>query len=279
MARRQSRQAAAEIKPRDRGPRPVIAVTAPGPVERQSAPIPGTRWMVAMITPQNSFCFAPLHNHWRRGDLKPQYDATGAFHPYMEAYKKIYSGKGRVATLKFDNHAAASSEFSTIRKQIEHAVNVADSQLDAIVYFGHGWPTGLVSADIYNDHLDSFADLIRRNAVQGVKVILYACLCGNLKAKGGSFAARLASQLSDLNAEVYAHDNAGHTTTNPNMYRFVGVRPPEPVAPKGYFQSFDKMLKAESIDRNPRHNSAFWARMPFMDAGEIAAEVKGYKAH
>jgi hypothetical protein len=220
--------------------------------------------------PTNSFCFAPAFNHPHQGD------AVGAFHPYMEAYDRLYSKNGTVATLKFDNHAAAKSEFKTLMTQIEHAVMAARSQIDALVYFGHGWPTGMVSADIYNGSIPAFADLIRRNCAKGVKVILYACLCGAKSAPGGSFAARLAKELTDVQAEVLAHDNAGHTTTNPNVFRFVGIKPPIPVAPAGRFTAFDKILKAESIDKKPRGNNAFWARYPFMTDAEVEAEVRAY---
>jgi hypothetical protein len=223
-----------------------------------------------MIPPKNSFCFAPKFNHPNQGD------ATGAFHPYMEAFEKLYSKNGTVATLKFDNHATAKSEFNALMTDIQHAVMVARSQLDALVYFGHGWPTGMVSADIYNNAIPTFADLIRKNCAHSVKVILYACLCGAKNAPGGSFAARLANELTDVQAEVYAHDNAGHTTTNPNVYRFFGIRPAVLVAPPAKFHAFDKLLKTESIDKKPRGNNAFWARYPFMTDAEIDAEVSAY---
>jgi hypothetical protein len=223
-----------------------------------------------MTPPKNSFCFAPKFNHPHQGD------ATGAFHPYMDAFHKLYSKGGSVAALKFDNHAAAKSEFKTFTTEIEHAVTVARCQLDALVYFGHGWPTGMVSADIYTGSIPAFADLIRRNCARGVKIILYACLCGAKNTPGGNFAERLAKELTDIQAEVLAHENAGHTTTNPNVYRFMGIKPPLPVAPSGRFAAFDKLLKAECIDKKPRGNNAFWARYPFMTAAEIEAEVRAY---
>jgi hypothetical protein len=111
-----------------------------------------------------------------------------------------------------------------------------------------------------------------------VKVVLYACSCGRRSATGGSFASRLANELADMQAEVYGHDNDGHTTTNPNIYRYCGSRPGVPLAPPGMHHAFDVLLKAESIDRKPKGNTAFWARMPFMTDEEIADEVSGYKA-
>jgi len=229
-------------------------------------------------SPTNSFCFAPVHNHPphkdKAGVMHPSYDATGAFLPYMEAYRKLYSDAGTVKTLAFNNHASAKSEFQTILTEINHAVSAAHAQLDALVYFGHGWPTGLVSADIYTPSIPDFAQLIRANCAPGVKIVLYACLCGQKSAKGGCFASQLASELSDVQATVFAHDNAGHTTTNPNIYVYSGNKPGLPVAPPGMFGAFDKLLKAESLDRKPKGNTAFWARVPFMTPDEIAAEVK-----
>jgi hypothetical protein len=234
-----------------------------------------------MPPPKNSFCFAPQHNHPpHRGDdglMHPSYDATGAFLPYMEEFRKLYSATGTVTTLTFNNHASAKNELKAIADEISHALNVAQNRLDAVVYFGHGWPTGMVSADIYTQNIPDFAQLIRANCARGVTIVLYACLCGQVNAKGGCFASRLANELSDIDAVVFAHDNAGHTATNPNVYRYSGNKPGVPVAPAGMFHSFDVLLKAESIDKKPKGNTAFWARMPFMTDDEIAAEVKGYK--
>lgn len=236
-----------------------------------------------MTPPKNSFCFAPQYNHPphrdKAGVLHTSHDATGAFLPYMEAFRKLYSAGGAVAALKFNNHAAPKSEFKAILTEIDHAFNVSKSQLDAVVYFGHGWPTGMVSADIYDPSIPDFAKLIRLNCARGVKIVLYACLCGQVSAKGGCFAARLAAELSDMEAVVYAHDNAGHTTTNPNIYRYTGNKPGVAVAPAGMFHSFNVLLKTECLDKKPKGNSAFWARVPFMTDDEIAAEVKSYKVH
>ena len=133
--------------------------------------------------------------------------------------------------------------------QIEHAVTAAQSQLDALVYFGHGWPSGMASADIYNRSIPAFADLIRKKCAMGVKVTRSACLRGAMSAPGGRFAARLARELVDVQAEALAIENAGHTTANPNVFRFVGVKPPMSIAPAGRFTAFDRMLKAETIDK------------------------------
>jgi len=230
-----------------------------------------------MNPPNNSFCFAPMFNSAMRGHplgtdgkVLMQHDATGAFHPYMAAFERMYSqGDGTVTTLKFDNHAKAAVEFQAI----SHAMAAAPAQLDAIVYFGHGWPTGLVSADIYCDQIPDFASLIRQNCVQGVTIVLYACLCGKVNHPGGCFASRLANALSDVEATVYAHHDAGHTATNPHLYRYCGSGLGKLVAPPDKTKEFNRLLKTECLDHKAKGGSAFWARVPFMDDDEIAAEV------
>ncbi len=232
-----------------------------------------------MAGPSNSFCFAPTFNHPghrdKSGVFHPSYDATGAFLPYMKAFYDFYISTGLVSTFAFNNHASAAGELH----DIAHAMSAAPSGLDAVVYFGHGWPTGLISADVYTPDIPKLAKLIRGNCSPGVKIVLYACLCGDMSAKGGCFAANLAAELSDMQAEVFGHSKAGHCATNPYIYRFVGSQPGVPLAPAGMFHKFDTLLKAECLDTKPRHNNAFWARIPFMRDDEIAAEVKGYKPH
>jgi hypothetical protein len=214
--------------------------------------------------PANSFCFAP------KFDSPNRHDASGAFLPYMEAFRQLYGGgRGRVATLPFDNHACPEAEFAAISAGFEQI----PGKLDAIVYFGHGEPFGMVSSDIYNQDIQKFAQLIKRKSVHGVRVVLFACSCGKFDYPGGSFAAKLATALSDIEAVVFGHDNVGHTVTNANIYRYTGGSRGVAVAPTGKFKAFDRMLKAESIDLKPRGNNAFWARMPFMTPDEVRAEV------
>jgi len=188
----------------------------------------------------------------------------------MEAFRRLYGGgHGRVITLPFDNHATADSEFGAISAGFEQI----PGKLDAIVYFGHGEPFGMVSSDIYTKDIQKFAELIKRKSVHGVRVVLFACSCGKFNYPGGSFASKLAVALRDVEAVVFGHDNVGHTVTNANLYRYSGDGRGVAVAPTGKFQAFDRMLKAESIDQKPRDNNAFWARIPFMTPDEIRAEV------
>jgi hypothetical protein len=230
----------------------------------QSLPGRGPSMILPGRAPRNSFCFAP------KFDSPQRHDATGAFLPYMEAFRHLYGGgHGRVSTLPFDNHATAASEFATISA----ALDQIPGKLDAIVYFGHGEPFGMVSSDIYAKDIEKFAQLIKRKCVHGARVVLYACSCGKFNYPGGSFAARLAVALREIEAVVFGHDNVGHTVTNANIYRYTGRGLGAAVAPTGKFTAFDRMLKAESLDQKPKGNNAFWARIPFMTPDEIRAEV------
>jgi hypothetical protein len=224
----------------------------------------GQAMILPSHAPRNSFCFAP------RFDSEKRNDASGAFLPYMEAFRHLYGGsQGRVATLPFDNHTGASSEFGAISAALEQA----PGKLDAIVYFGHGEPYGMVSSEIYTKDIQKFAQLVRRKSAHGVKVVLYACSCGKIDYPGGSFASRLAVALRDIGATVFGHHNVGHTTTNANLYRYSGDGRAAAVAPLGKFTAFNRMMKAESLDEKPRGNTALWARVPFMTPDEIRAEV------
>ena len=232
-----------------------------------------------MVPPKNSFCFAPKYNSPQHGhplgtDGKElmRHDATGAFHPYMEAYRKLYARDGgQVTTLKFDNNATPAAKL----RDIVRGFASAPPQIDAVVYFGHGIPSGMASAHIYRDSIAGFAKLIRENCVQDVRILLYACSCARLSYKGGCFAGLLATELSDMGAVVYGHNDPGHTTTNPHLYRYKGISPGTQVAPPGMTKAFNTLLKTECLDKKPKGNSAFWARIPFMTDAEIVSELGG----
>jgi hypothetical protein len=219
-----------------------------------------------MIMPKNApkkaICLAPKLNSPQR------MDATGAFLPYMEAFRRLYWPLARVTTLPFDNTASAAARFAAITA----AFHQASGKLDTVVYLGHGEPYGLVSAHIYFEELRKFAELIKATCVHGVRVLLYACSSGKVDYPGGSFAARLAQALDDIGGVVFGHDNVGHTCTNANLYRYSGFARARLVAPPGKFAAFDRLLKAECLDKKPK-STEFWARTPFMTSEEIGAEV------
>ncbi len=232
-----------------------------------------------MRTPKKSFCFAPQYNSPQKGhplgtDGKEllRHDATGAFHPYMNAFKKLYSQDGgEVATLKFDNHGTAEHIF----KQVVQGIWYGPTGLDAVAYFGHGGPNSLASAHIGAKAMPEFAAAVRANCKPGVIIALYACSCGRVSQPGGCFASKLAAELIDMQAVVFGHNDPGHTTTNPHLYRYEGSKPGMAVAPPGMEKAFNRLLKAESIDKKPKGNTAFWARVPFMTETEIRAELGG----
>ena len=232
-----------------------------------------------MRAPKKSFCFAPQYNSPQKGHplgtdgkVLLRHDATGAFHPYMSAFKKLYSQDGgEVATMMFDNNGEASG----ILTKITHAISHGPNGLDAVAYFGHGMPTSLHSAHIGVKQIPDFAAAIRANCRPGIRIVLYACSSGRANHPGGCFASKLAAELIDMQAVVFGHNDPGHTTTNPHLYRYEGTKPGMPVAPPGLEKAFNRLIKAESIDAKPKGNTAFWARAPFMTDDEIKAELGG----
>ncbi len=241
-----------------------------------------------MTPPKNSFAFAPLYNspaHSFAGDTQKQHasageappvvmshDATGAFQPGVKYFKELYSKNGgNVGTLLFDNHSKGGQIFDSII----HAIQIGPNQLDAVAYFGHGYPHGMASAHIAEGSVKTFAAAIRANCNPGVKIMLYACSCARQNVppakhgRAGCFAQWLASALADVNATVYGHDIAGHSYRNPTLYRYNGNNMTgTKVAPPGMDKAFRHLM-------HDRH-SDFWARFPFMTDGAIKAEVAAH---
>ena len=233
-----------------------------------------------MTPPKKSFCFAakfntPAHSFEsphgappipHGGEAPPHkmaHDATAVFLPYMYRFKELYSqGGGQVTTMEFNNQAKPAERYSAI----SHALTCAPSGLDAVAYFGHGFPHGMASAHIYDANIDAFARLLESKCNPGVKIILYACSCGRRGEINGCFAAKLANRLSGLGAQVFGHDVAGHAATSYTVFRYPGGVQVAPPGTYGGNGAFKRALK--------KHGSTLWARFPFMTAAELAAEVR-----
>ncbi len=216
-----------------------------------------------MTPPEKSFVFAPMFNQTPKAGEPPTNDATGAFHPGMAIYKRMYEGMGKqVVTLKFDNHAPAAQR----RRQILDAMqnNCGGQWYDAIVYFGHGWKGGLASAGFDNASRGSLTDAIWDYGTPGVKVILYACSC----AEPGGYAYKMAQDLScwaQYGLEVFGHPSVGHSFLNTQVRRYPSNlgETGETVCPDGKLKGWLKNMKSE--------RDGFWAQMPFMTRDELAA--------
>jgi hypothetical protein len=218
------------------------------------------------MPPDKSFVFAPLFNAPPDRANPSGHDATGAFHPGMATYKRIYEDLGRqVVTFKFDNARGVSGRRR--RESILEAMqrNAGSRRYDAIVYFGHGWPHGLPSASFGEDTLDMLSEAILCHGQPGVKVVLYACSC----AAPGGYAFKLAKKLgrwSQSGMAVFGHPVDGHSFRNPAVRRYPSNRGEtgQTVCPEGMFAAWREAMHGPT---------AFWARMPFMTPAELTAEL------
>jgi hypothetical protein len=243
--------------------------------------------------PKSSFCVAPMFDTLSFDDriAHPHmaYDATYVFKPYMNAFASIYSGvttkiiynhKNKLDTSKSQAPAAVAHE--AVTAQFWHAFDAAPDGLDAVVYFGHGWPSALLSIEIGPRSLPMLANKIRSKCNAGVTVVLYSCLTGDWKSphcfelngRKACFASHLAQALSDQEAVVIAHSTAGHATTNAHVHRFWGTRR-EPMVPIGLVKQLHDRLVSDSFENghNKKSVTNLWARLPFMTPADVQAEI------
>ena len=175
------------------------------------------------------------------------HDATGAFIPYAQRFCQVHGVGGPVYLDNSDRwqHSRASNLFDAIEQ--------APCGIECFAYFGHGVPNGLPTANIYVSDVPRLADLLRRKAAPGLRVVLYACLA----ATPGGFAQRLAEALGGA-AKVYGHTSTAHAARNPDVTVY-----PDGVAivPAG---SPLRHFWAQALT-----NSTLWAEFPFMTIEEV----------
>src|SRR5438132_214095 len=111
-------------------------------------------------------------------NMTGRHDATGAFLPGAQQFTRKYN-LGKPVLLD------DSGDRQTVFSKLEAA-----SDLDVVVYFGHGTRASLPSADIYWKDIKTLAPLISKAAAPGCQVLLFACSTGEV----GCFA----NQLSKL---------------------------------------------------------------------------------
>ncbi len=209
----------------------------------------------------DGFVIAPLKNR------APDNDATGAFHIGARALTRIHSLPR--PPVFFENEGSAMSVYKGFSKAVDEAP--APNGWDFFAYFGHGESWGLVSA--YISKREGALELCRRiipKANDGIKVMLYACNCGD----PGGFASWMAEGLAPVNGEVFAHlSPPGHTFTNPMVvsYDKNSGRTPTWVIPRSHpqWRAWCHHLKDE-------HGEMF-ARFPFMEQDELEGELEAPK--
>jgi len=203
-------------------------------------------------------------------------DSTGAFRPGAECFKKI--NKVQQDIFYFDHNENKANLRQRICGKIKTMFCHDGGGLDAVVYFGHGWPNGLVSAGFWsegthhkpsNEVLD-LAHAIAAKCKPSVKVILYTCLSGSLPR---SFAGALADALRTKNPRVFGHTCAGHSFGNPFVTVFDGSHIGRYVIPPGdpQWNAWCKAIRAGNSNNPTQH--PLWAKFPFMQDHEIRQHV------
>lgn len=171
-----------------------------------------------MSTPTISslVCFVPKHNsvvqRLVRGRLRDALKRD-ADEFEREAAKCVADCDGVV--FEFNNRATKIKRRLSVLQQLAEC-----SGVQAICFFCHGTRTGIQAGfDVTN--IDILADAIV--ATGAWQVILYACSCAKGPNNGEhSFASALRTALAKRmeHVDVFAHQNKGHTTRNPNVILF-----------------------------------------------------------
>lgn len=218
-----------------------------------------------MRAPERSFVFYPAFNNPPDEHNPHGNDATGAFQPGAQAYRRLYEGMGKTVVMcQFDNHQPGPRR----REQILNAMGIGagDGWFDAIVYFGHGVRDHIVTAGFGPQTVASFNDAVWANGQYDVKVVLYACSC----AEDNGIAARISESMYPWAQEgyrVFGHKVLGHAFRNPIVrhYPNSGSVSGAQTCPEGQGTAWRAAL-ADS-------GSTLWARFPFMTTEEVAAEL------
>lgn len=220
-------------------------------------------------------------------NAKGKHDATGAFIPEAKAFKKLHN----IPDENFIGVKCVGVPTVRRRRIVLDTIHDRGSEqlLDAVAFFGHGWPRG-IQFGFNRDHVDELAALLERKASNDVRIVLYACLAaendkrdskveGVGPATNGGFADELrdAMVLAGISEGlVDAHKTAGHTTWNPYVVRFLcknvdapdygGVGGAWLVAPRSeHWRDWIRALRNKS--------GGLRYRFPFMSQFEILAEL------
>ena len=164
----------------------------------------------------------------RRG----KHDATGAFIPEARAFMKQHNSE-EVHFVGVDlEHMPKSARRSSVYQAIHDAT--LDRKLDAVVFYGHGWPDG-IQFGFSRETAPELAAMLSDKAHLTLKVALFACLAAENDVRDkdhenvgpgtdGGFADVLRDELVKCGIRkgwVDAHKTAGHTTWNPYVVRFL----------------------------------------------------------
>lgn len=214
-------------------------------------------------------------------------DWHGAFRPEAERFARLHGSD----LVQID----VSQPDRMRRAQVRQAILThyeESGPFDGVALFCHGWREGIQLGYKRGDVAD-LASVIATCAADNAVVALYACSTsaeGETDPAGGTcggpacggFAEALHGALrwcvstggaSASGIVVYAHDRAGHTTSNPYVRRLVG----DLSAQRWVVEPESALWGAWHQELHDREHSTLRLRYPFMTLDEIAAELRrGY---
>jgi hypothetical protein len=139
-------------------------------------------------------------------------DATGAFHPGANRFKKLHDIDSAICY--FDNDQDGAHR----RKEIYDAIDALEPGIEVVAYFGHGDDVGqyhgLPSAGIAGKaEAGVLAGKLGPKLGADAIILLYACKSGT---QGSGFSTLLAAEpaLNSKKVVIYGHDTAGHSYLN-----------------------------------------------------------------
>jgi hypothetical protein len=216
-------------------------------------------------------------------------DATGAFIPEARAFAKVHGVPAEnVVGIKCPKTNKAKR-----RKQVLDAIESAGQYgpLDAIAFFGHGWPDG-IQFGFNRAHIPELVGTMQGYCSPSVKVTLFACLAAEndvrdkqVKQLGvatdGGFCDLLRDEMvrHGMNkGDVTGHKTAGHTRWNPYWVRFLcsAVTNPEVGATGGaWLVEPGSELWRPWVKALKDQKGGLGYRLIFMSELDIKAELMG----
>jgi len=128
-----------------------------------------------------------------------------------DACWRTWSKRGDSQIVKYDAKGGVRK-----RDAVAHIFDIYDGPpLDAIAFFCHGMPRSLDNA--WNmKNVKRLAAAMAPHCSSCVDVVLYACSCGKYS---NGFGVELSERLDclEVDATIWAHTTAGHTSRNPNV--------------------------------------------------------------
>ncbi|HEY1375636.1 MAG TPA: hypothetical protein VGF55_02520 [Gemmataceae bacterium] len=182
-------------------------------------------------------------------------DAKGSFLLGARRFHRAY----RCPFPSFDNHGPAD----VVRQRFFHTIKThCPGGTNLFAYFGHGIREGLLSAEVYEEHIDTLAKVLRPKVSRPLFVALYACGVGAAQAFTGKLRAALGADVW-----VYGHTSGEHSFTNPDVSEEATASSPTfrpfPPSRTGLEDEWAKALRYSDL----------WLRFPVIDDDAVADEL------